>query len=92
MISFSCFQFTVKSVVLSDLHLSKFCPWGIKEKRRRGIKEEGKMNCFFTPTMDDFFFFLIVQTRVGESLARYWEGLPVCHKQSEGLWGLPGQS
>lgn len=36
------------------------------------------MNCFFTSTMDDFFF-LIVQTGVGESLARYWEGLPVCH-------------
>lgn len=41
------------------------------------------MNCFFTSTMDDFFF-LIVQTRVGESLARYWEGLPVCQKSLEG--------
>ena len=88
MISFSCFQLTVESVVLSDLHLSKFYLWGIKEKGRRGIKEEGKMNCFFTDTVDDCFF-LIVQTRAGEVLARYWAGLSVCHKQSGGLWGRP---
>lgn len=53
--------------MLSDLHLSKFCLWGIREKGRRGIKEEGKMNCFFTATIDDCIF-LIVQTRAGEIL------------------------
>ena len=88
MISFSCFQLTVKSVVLSDLHLSKFCPWGMKEKCSRGIKEEGKMNCFFTSTMDDFFFFNSSDRSRRESGSIL--GRTSCVPQSEGLGGLRG--